>query len=186
MSEIESLVRAYEDMVSLPWESNLAGPQKVWFAVYEPAQERRLRLRISEFESATKRAGHQWVMVDLTNTFPEWMSNHEYRDAYFEKPDLLKLALKDYAQFIADRVAETLTAANAGKNTVVAVLGLGTLYGLTFASALFQQVAPAIQGRLLAFFPGRYEESNYRLLDARDGWNYLAVPITPKDWGNKK
>ena len=35
-----------------------------------------------------------------------------------------------------------------------------------------------IQGRLLVFFPGVYEQDNYRLLDARDGWNYHAVPIT--------
>ena len=186
MSEIEDLVRAYEDMARLPWDRTLAGPQKVWFAVYEPAQERRLRLRISEFESATKKAGHFWILVDLTNTFAGWMANHEYREAYFEQPEDLDLALQDYARFVADRVAGTLAAPNVDENTVVAILGLGSLFGLTFASALFQQVAPLIHGRLLAFFPGRHEGSNYRLLDARDGWNYLAVPITAKDWGTKK
>jgi hypothetical protein len=31
---------------------------------------------------------------------------------------------------------------------------------------------------LLVFFPGQFDNNNYRLLDARDGWNYLAVPIT--------
>ena len=35
-----------------------------------------------------------------------------------------------------------------------------------------------VAGRLLIFFPGSYENNNYRLLDAYDGWNYLAVPIT--------
>ena len=40
-----------------------------------------------------------------------------------------------------------------------------------------------IQGRLLVFFPGVYEQNNYRLLDARDGWNYLAVPITSQRGG---
>jgi hypothetical protein len=35
-----------------------------------------------------------------------------------------------------------------------------------------------IRGRVVVFFPGEYENNNYRLLDARDGWNYLAVPIT--------
>jgi len=28
------------------------------------------------------------------------------------------------------------------------------------------------------FFPGQLEQNNYRLLDARDGWNYMAVPIS--------
>jgi hypothetical protein len=39
-------------------------------------------------------------------------------------------------------------------------------------------VVKDIRGRLVVFFPGEYEDNNYRLLDARDGWNYLAVPIT--------
>ena len=38
-----------------------------------------------------------------------------------------------------------------------------------------------MKGRLLVFFPGVYEQNNYRLLDARDGWNYLAFPITASE-----
>ena len=47
-------------------------------------------------------------------------------------------------------------------------------------SALLNEVSDAIAGRLLVFFPGQHEGSSYRLLDARDGWNYLATPITPR------
>jgi hypothetical protein len=36
-----------------------------------------------------------------------------------------------------------------------------------------------VPGRLLVLFPGEYNEPQYRFLDARDGWNYLAVPIVP-------
>ena len=46
MNEIEGLLKAYERFLQLPWDRTLAGPQKVWFAIYEPAQERRLRLRL--------------------------------------------------------------------------------------------------------------------------------------------
>jgi hypothetical protein len=35
-----------------------------------------------------------------------------------------------------------------------------------------------VKGRLVVFFPGTLEQNNYRLLDARDGWNYMAVPIS--------
>ena len=35
----------------------------------------------------------------------------------------------------------------------------------------------SIRGRLVVFFPGEYENGNYRFLDARDGWSYRAVPI---------
>lgn len=41
-----------------------------------------------------------------------------------------------------------------------------------------KEIERDIRGRVVVFFPGEYENSNYRLLDARDGWNYLAVPIT--------
>ena len=40
----------------------------------------------------------------------------------------------------------------------------------------------SVSGRLLIFFPGEHQGNSYRLLDARDGWNYLATPITPRDW----
>ena len=43
-----------------------------------------------------------------------------------------------------------------------------------------------IKGRLVVFFPGQYEHNNYRLLDARDGWNYMAVPITAHGSGEAR
>jgi hypothetical protein len=42
-------------------------------------------------------------------------------------------------------------------------------------------VSPEIKGRLLVFFPGEHDGGSYRLLDARDGWNYLAIPITAQE-----
>lgn len=178
MSEIEDLLKEYDRFVRLPWDRALAGPQKVWFAIYDPVQERRLRPRITEFEVATKNAGHGWAFIDLTDAFARWMANHEYREAYFEQPDDMELALKDFADAVAIEVAEALTASSIDESTVVAVAGLASLFGLTRASALLETVAPTIRGRLLVFFPGQHDGSNYRLLDARDGWNYLAVPIT--------
>ena len=56
--------------------------------------------------------------------------------------------------------------------------GVGALFGLTRLSRVIKLVEPDIRGRLAIFFPGTYDRNNYRLLDARDGWNYLAVPIT--------
>lgn len=181
MNEIEALAQEYELTVKLPWDQSLAGPQKVWFAIYDPAQERRLRLHVSDFEMATKRAKHEWSLVDITDSFAEWMANHEYREAYFEEPESMELALQDYADYVASKVIDELTAPNINENTIVAILGIGSLFGLARASDLLENVASQINGRLLVFFPGRREGSNYRLLDARDGWNYLAVPISAAD-----
>ena len=184
MSAVEGLLRSYERFVRLPWDPTLAGAQKVWFAIYDPAQERRLRWRVDEFAAATQAAGHGWRLVDLTDAFARWMADHEYRDAYFDQPEDMDLTLTaDFARALAERVREGLTAPDVGEGTVVAVLGLGSLFGLARASALFEAVAPDVRGRLLAFFPGQHDGANYRLLDARDGWNYLAIPIAAADGG---
>lgn len=177
MNEIESLVQEYEHFVKLPWDPSLAGPQKVWFAIYDPAQERRLRLRITEFEMATRRANHEWNFIDLTDSFAQWMAQHEYREAYFEQPEDMELALQDFANHLAELVQKDLEDPAVNDKTVVAIGGIASLFGLVRASALLEAIAPKIQGRLLVFFPGHRDGSNYRLLDARDGWNYLAIPI---------
>ena len=178
MNEIEGLLKAYVRFLELPWDRTLAGPQKVWFAIYDPSQERRLRLRLAEFEVATRNAGHSWFHLDLTDLFANWMAQHEYYEAYFEEPGDMDLALQDFASFVSQQIVDALIAPGVDTNTVVAVSGLASLFGLTRASAIFETVAPSIRGRLLVFFPGQHDGSNYRFLDARDGWNYLAVPIT--------
>jgi hypothetical protein len=178
VSEIEELIRAYKNYVQLPWDRNLAGPQKVWFALYEPAQERRLRFRVQEFEDATLTAQHTWKLFNITDAFAEWMAQHRYREAYFEEPDDLNPALNTFMQDVSRRIIDELTHPDVTVDTVVAILGLGSLFGLTFASTVFKAITPSIRGRLLVFFPGQHHGSIYRLLDARDGWDYLAVPIT--------
>ena len=64
------------------------------------------------------------------------------------------------------------------EDTVVAITGVASLFGFARISQVLPLVDSHVRGRLLVFFPGVYENDNYRLLDARDGWNYLAVPIT--------
>jgi hypothetical protein len=82
MGKLETLLHNYERYVALPWPENLAGPQKVWFAVYDETDERRLRARLGEFELATKRRGHKWAACDLTNAFADWMAKESYRETY--------------------------------------------------------------------------------------------------------
>ena len=79
MDEIERLARAYERFVQLPWDRSLSGAEKVWFALYDPKEERRLRMQISEFENVTRAAHHNWVHLDLTTLFATWMAAQKYR-----------------------------------------------------------------------------------------------------------
>ncbi len=107
------------------------------------------------------------------------MAVQEYREAYFANPKLMKYELASFAEEVAGRVREVLAAPDVDRETVVALSGLASLFGLTRVSALVDAVNGDIRGRLLTFFPGHYDEQSYfRLLDAQDGWDYLAVPIT--------
>lgn len=178
MNEIERLLKAYDQFLRIPWDRSLAGAQKVWFVIYDPAHERRLRMRISDFALATQRAGHDWVLFDMTDAFAHWLAQHDYREDYFADPEAMDLALEDFAALVAEQLVATLHDPAVGDQTVVAVVGLAALFGLIRASKLLRAVDAHIRGRMLVFFPGQHDGANYRLLDARDGWNYLAVPIT--------
>ena len=178
MSEIDSLIQNYRRFAALPWQASISGSEKVWFAVYDPSQERRVRLRLEEFQIATQEAGHTWRLVDLTDSFARWMADHRYRESYFESPEDLEPALPTYTTAVITQLQDELAAPDVDEATVVAVLGAGSLFGLSYVSDVIEKAAPHIRGRLLVFFPGHHEGNNYRLLDARDGWNYLAIPIT--------
>jgi hypothetical protein len=128
---------------------------------------------------ATTATGRRWRLVDLTDTFARWMADTNYRDDYFKEPETLTMKLRsDFLQYAASRLREALTAEGVDEDTVVAVQGVACLFSFTRVSLVLKEVVQDIRGRLVVFFPGEYEGNNYRLLDARDGWNYLAVPIT--------
>ncbi len=180
MSRVDDLIANYRRFVGLPWSVGLAPAQRVWMAVYSPEEERRLRLHLPEFETATVQAGYSWAVVDVSSAFEEWMATHEYRDAYFANPKLMAPELVGFFEGLVGDVRLSITAATS-TNTIVALVGAGSLYGLgdqVKVSALIERVQELVEGRMLVFFPGEVEGNNYRLLGARDGWNYLATLIT--------
>ena len=71
-----------------------------------------------------------------------------------------------------------LAAPESDEGSVVALFGIASLFGFIRVSEVMRAVERDVRGRMAVFFPGEYVDNNYRLLDARDGWNYLAVPIT--------
>ena len=72
----------------------------------------------------------------------------------------------------------TLDERGVDDNSVVALKGVGSLFGLLKVKLVVDKLAPMVKGRLVVFFPGTFESNNYRLLDGYDGWNYLAIAIT--------
>ena len=167
----------FERQVALPWRDELAPEYRVWILHYEPGLDRRIRGRMGEFEAITRRHGKGWCALDLSGLVGRWFASHPLFEGLIEQPDELPGLLPEFASHVSETVRERLSAL--GADEVLALTGAGALFGLTRVSWLIEAVAPSIQGRLLVLFPGRYERGTYRLLDARDGWNYRATPIPP-------
>lgn len=179
MARIEDLAELYGQHIATPWQRTVAGAQRVIMVVYDKELERVIRARKGEFETRTRAAGHGWFEVDVTTAFASWLASDEYRDAYFESPQDLQLKLDaEFPEFVADRIRAVLSDGEVNENSVVAVFGVASLFGFARVSQVLKLVESDLKGRLVVFFPGQYDQNNYRLLDAQDGWNYMAVPIT--------
>jgi hypothetical protein len=185
MGRIDQLLSSYRRYVGLPPKSNLPLSQRVWFVVYPPEEERRLAVRIDEFEIATKDAGRNWHRVDLTGSFADWMDTFDpdERDLVLADPDIVK----DYAEtqfltFLKDRIAAQAQQVPQAhrESTLFAITGAMELYDFVHVSTVVNAMPLDFPGILLVFFPGEREGNTYRFLNARDGWDYLAVPILPE------
>ncbi len=177
MSVIDRLLKNYSRQVNLTWSASMAGKQRVWFAVYPPAEERRVRARLPQFEAITLEANHGWTTVDLTGLLPEWIAAHEYREAIFAEPEQFS-ANSELEDLAVERVRQACSREDVDATSVVAVTGLASLFDFMRVSSLIERVEDSVRGRLLVLFPGEYAGQVYRFMDARDGFNYLAVPIT--------
>lgn len=181
MSEIDRLLARYKEQITIPWGTIKSSTERTIFVIYDRNKERQLRYRFDSFQDATVDAKKKWLPFDVTNSFTDWFAAHDSRDEYFEFPsDLpgfkdgrLEEFEGDLAQDLLARLKEHAT-----PDHCVAVLGVGSLYGVASVSALMKRIADAVPGRLVIFFPGEKIENNYRLLGARDGWDYLATAIT--------
>lgn len=178
MSKIDQLVKSYSSYIETPWRTDVAAAQRVIFCVYNEKDERFLRAKIYEFEDVTFRSGHDWFLFDLTDTFANWLIGQRYAKGYFKEPDFLDMLMHRYLEYIKQVFEQFIKAHDISDSSVIALKGVGSLFGFLKVRDVVDELAPLVAGRLLFFFPGNYENNNYYLLNGHDGWNYLAVPIT--------
>ena len=179
MSTVENLLCAFRNRLLVPWRDDEAPAGRVWILWYDKGHERRVRGRIDEFRLATEQAGKGWMELDLAPLFGEWVARQKWFERAAAKPNTLSTVMPQFERELSDRVREALT--KWGENDLLVLTGAAALFGLTRASTLVSNVAATIPGRLMLTFPGTHQGGIYRLLDARDGWNYLAVPIPSSD-----
>ena len=179
LSKARKLLDNYSKYIGVPWRTDLAAAQRVIFCVYNQDDELRIRLLMDEYKVATSEAGHGWALFDLTDSFANWLSGQRYKKSYFDKPELISTLMPKYLEYIESQFIEFIQSEKVDVDTVVALMGVGSLFGFLRVKEVVDVLAPLVEGRLLVFFPGTMPgNNNYRLLDRYDGWNYLAVAIT--------
>jgi len=181
MSRVSDLIDAYKAALSLTWINSLSGGERVWMLVYPPELERQMRYALPSLELATTQVGRVWSVIDVTDDFGRWLSSHTYADNFYDDPTDLTQAILD--QFEAEVVIRVRNALNAApEDSVVALVGIGSIFPFLRASSVIKSVDAAVNGRLLVLFPGTHdpETHSFRLLDARDGFNYRARVLDPQ------
>jgi hypothetical protein len=178
MSKIDELATAFRDHVGVGWPKGSSGAQRVIMVVYDPNDERTLRNNLDLFAQAAQSQQYAWRRVDLTPTFGAWLGAHRYREGYFEEPDMLLAGANErLTQHVASIVLQALERPEHSEREIVALTGAASLFGVISISDVLARVDHAVKGRLLVFFPGRSQDGRYRLLDARESWDYHAVAI---------
>lgn len=174
---LTKLLTSFESHISIPWPSAVSSDERTIFLVYHKEDELKLRARIEEFEYACTNNQHPWLLLDISHSFERWMVDQDYKEAYFEDPQYLKGLYGDFADELIASLSESVLE-NQSPDSVIALLGCGTLFGFASVSGLVESLAEKITGRLVVFFPGEVQNNNYQLLDAKDGWGYHATAIS--------
>lgn len=184
MGKVEDLAERFGQHLSVPLSATGVAAERVLIVVYDKELERPLRERSAEFETRAVAAGRTWKRFDCTQLFAEWMASLDYRDAYFQEPEHLAAKIEgEFKKLVVERLREALQGTDA--RSVLAVTGTASLYGFTRLSEVIRDIEADVRGCLAVFFPGTKDQNNYRLLDARDGWNYLAHSISLHSEGEK-
>ncbi len=174
---VEDLADRFGRHLELPVSVSGVAAERVLMVVYDKELERKLRARFELFKIKAEAGGRNFKSVDCTLLFSEWMAELSYRDAYFEEPEHLSAKVEgEFKKRVIAHLREALKGTDA--RSVVAVTGTGSLYGFVRLSEIVREIESEVTGCLAVFFPGTKDANNYRLLDARDGWNYLAHSIS--------
>jgi hypothetical protein len=179
LSTVEELLDEFRKRLTVPWRPDEAPAGRVWMLWYDKAYERRVRGRLGEFRLATEQAGKGWRQFDLAPCFAEWVVQQPWFERLAKRPSTLSTVIPQFEDDLVRRVRAEL--AECSSNDLLTLTGVASLFGLIRASTLMDKVVNNIPGRMMLTFPGVHQGGIYRLLDARLGWNYLAVPIPPAE-----
>jgi hypothetical protein len=183
LARVDNLITNFKKHLEIPFRSGLPMSQRVWFLVYPPEDERRVRAHSIAFEQAALSAGHIWKRVGLGGSFVRWMDelfDPEERAACLAEPQIVEeYADPGYRDFVIDVIEKSISEIpeSEAENCILAIDGLLDLFDFVQVSSVIEGIDTSFPGVIAVFFPGEREGNTYRFIGARTGWDYLAVPI---------
>ena len=178
MSRLDRLIEQFGRHLGAPRPKVLSAAERVLLIVYEPPLERAVRGRASDFEAACGPA-RRWVAVDLTSALADFLNDQPAaeREDLFGYPEAApQVFAADFPDYVGSRVQDA--ADRVGDGGVLAVTGVGSLFGACPLSAVLEKVEPPESGHLAVFLPGEDNPAGVRPLGGPPNWNYTATVIT--------
>ena len=113
----------------------------------------------------------------MQTQFSKWLSKHDYQTSFFEDPENISDAIHDdFKDYLIEAIIGELEVNNTD-STLIVLKDVSAIYGFIRLSEIVNIISKKVRGRLMVLFPGEFLNNQYRLMDARDGWDYLARPI---------
>lgn len=102
---------------------------------------------MDEFEIATRAAEHEWALFDLTDTFPDWLATQRCAQELLpEAQSVVENApARKYLTYIETEFAAFLQHKGAGEDFVVALKGVGSLFGFLKVKEVVDKLAPMVK-----------------------------------------
>ena len=107
------------------------------------------------------------------------MSQGSRASAYLRKPSAL--VEQTVQNGVTNMLRAQIAAFRLTPSSLCVIVGLGGLFGFASISELAKRIQDDVPGRLVCFFPGSLDQNTYHFMNARDGWNYHALPITDEE-----
>lgn len=107
--------------------------------VYDPAEQRKIDLRLGDFEAATVKAGKKWISISVKQCFPTWMSTHEYKDEYFNNPEYIVDQLEaEFIPYAIQYLKDEFKKIEQDTETLIAIRDVSALFGFVRLSEVLK------------------------------------------------
>lgn len=87
---LSKLIKSFSSYISVPWGAFFQQKSEQFLLLRrQKADELKLRVHASvNLKKLSGQSNHGWLLLDITNSFPEWMAELDYVEGYLKTPNI--------------------------------------------------------------------------------------------------